>query len=128
MNSAIMRQKLPRHFNLQTSFVFSLFGAATILPNPEILGTRLPPPYLQSHMLLKGGNGEWGMGNGEWGMGMVDYILVDCELRANCEKQGLKFSRPFQLELTGETKSGGCFLACTVYVPSCTVVLFVDIW
>ena len=24
----------------------------------------------------------------------------------------MNISRPFQLELTGETKSGGCFLAC----------------
>ena len=35
------------------------------------------------------------MGNGEWGMGMVDYILVDCELRANCEKSPVFFFHIF---------------------------------
>ena len=31
-----------------------------------------------------------------------------CDLNASL----MNISRPFQLELMGETKSGGCFLAC----------------
>ena len=46
--------------------------------------------------------------------GKIHVLFENCRIFRVCELNTflMNISRPFQLELTGETKSGGCVLAC----------------